>query len=419
MDNQDESPVERRPSLSDEQQAQEAGTASLSRRNILAGVAAVGTAGVVSGAGTRAFFSDTEAFGNNQMTLGDLDLKLAWEATQNGQIISQAGASDLQNADDEEDFVDNTGPIFTIEDIEPGDSGEITTALHLFGNPGCVWLRFVGHDFDDNGLTVQESEAGDTTGGPGEGELQDYLDVSLWYDTNCNNQFDNGECEIASGPLGEVSSSLNDGVLLNALNFEVDGCISTCEAVGKIEFDDDDTVEGDWILDPDEDDNLEVVRDDEGFFTFFVDGEPVSTIDIEFYEEDGGQPTKFDFTVVDGAPICRVDVRGGPPNTEGPGSGLNSYDFPCVTHAEGLHAPERDDSGSFYGVSNFTFYYCPEFELECFENSTTFCIGLDWELPDDTPPIAETDSLAFELEFLAEQARHNPDPTNPWGGDER
>jgi predicted ribosomally synthesized peptide with SipW-like signal peptide len=51
----------------------------LSRRKILAGMGAVGAAGAGAGLGTSALFSDTEQFVNNQLTAGQLDLKMDWE----------------------------------------------------------------------------------------------------------------------------------------------------------------------------------------------------------------------------------------------------------------------------------------------------------------------------------------------------
>jgi len=51
----------------------------LSRRKILAGMGAVGAAGAGAGIGTSALFSDTEQLENNQLTAGQLDLKMDWE----------------------------------------------------------------------------------------------------------------------------------------------------------------------------------------------------------------------------------------------------------------------------------------------------------------------------------------------------
>ena len=51
----------------------------LTRRKILAGAGAVGAAGVGAGLGTSALFSDEESFVNNEITAGELDLKVDWE----------------------------------------------------------------------------------------------------------------------------------------------------------------------------------------------------------------------------------------------------------------------------------------------------------------------------------------------------
>jgi len=54
---------------------------SLSRRRVLAGLGAVGLASAGAGLGTSAFFSDEEAFENNTLQAGTLDLKLDYKAT--------------------------------------------------------------------------------------------------------------------------------------------------------------------------------------------------------------------------------------------------------------------------------------------------------------------------------------------------
>lgn len=51
----------------------------ITRRKVLGAVGAVGAAGAGAGFGTSALFSDTESFGNNSLTAGELDLKVDWE----------------------------------------------------------------------------------------------------------------------------------------------------------------------------------------------------------------------------------------------------------------------------------------------------------------------------------------------------
>jgi predicted ribosomally synthesized peptide with SipW-like signal peptide len=52
---------------------------TLSRRNVLAGLGAVGAAGLGAGLGTNALFTDQETFSGNTVAAGNLDLKIDWE----------------------------------------------------------------------------------------------------------------------------------------------------------------------------------------------------------------------------------------------------------------------------------------------------------------------------------------------------
>jgi predicted ribosomally synthesized peptide with SipW-like signal peptide len=52
---------------------------NLSRRKALAALGTVGVASAGAGLGTSAYFSDQETFENNQLTAGELDLKVGWQ----------------------------------------------------------------------------------------------------------------------------------------------------------------------------------------------------------------------------------------------------------------------------------------------------------------------------------------------------
>jgi predicted ribosomally synthesized peptide with SipW-like signal peptide len=54
-------------------------TFGLSRRQVLGALGTIGVASAGAGLGTSAYFSDQETFENNQLTAGELDLKLDWE----------------------------------------------------------------------------------------------------------------------------------------------------------------------------------------------------------------------------------------------------------------------------------------------------------------------------------------------------
>ena len=376
----------------------------LSRRKILAGAASIGTFGAISGAGTTAFLADSELFANNFFSVGAFDLKLAWTEYYNptNGVGFREEVGDCAGSDPG-DFVDTREAVINLDGIQPGDTGGIKSCLHIFGNPGCVWMRVLGNNFDENGLTLPESEAGDTTDGVGEGELQNHLQMKVWYDSDCDENHDGGECEITSGSLAEVVDRLESGMLLDRNGF--DGNCGTCQKIFKYELDEDQTEnEGDLTLD----------RSD-GTFTVYEDGERVTTIELRFERDEDDEAKTMDFSVLEGSGICRVDVKGGdgPHSTEP--NGTKTYTFPCVEEASGLHAPPMDTPNSdphIPAISHVEFYYCPG-ETTCLDNSTNYCIGFDWWLPEDTPKTVQTDSVEFIVEYYGEQARRSS-LENPW-----
>lgn len=159
-----------------------------------------------------------------------------------------------------------------------------------------------------------------------------------------------------------------------------------------------------------------------------------------------------------------------------PASLTETYPLGCATSGTGLFAPKEDflHKEIQYGLSHVTFYRCTgDDRKECFECEPA-CVTLEWELPgkdgedkedkDDEDHSwwdlftnhlkkdywrrkhkkpwldrngsdeekkdgdggdveeVQSDSMKIEIEFVAEQCRHNAEPRNPWldteGGDE-
>lgn len=187
----------------------------LTRRKLLVGLGAVG----VSTAGGLAIATEPSRALDNTTTDGD-GLVLRWAATRNG--------------DDDPGSVTGTGSTFSysVSNLLPGDSGTLTVELSLTdGTPDSVpRFTFDLTGTDENGLTDPEREAGDNTAN--EGELQNYVDVKIFYDTGglgvdmwgaTNGEQDLGEGLIdpdAEGTLKEVAEALPDsgeeGVVLDA-----------------------------------------------------------------------------------------------------------------------------------------------------------------------------------------------------------
>lgn len=91
------------------------------------------------------------------------------------------------------DTVDEEGnpkPLISLEDVKPGDFGELTLSYHLCDNPGYVWLTGDLISASENGLT--EPEAADPDEEEGVVELLDAVQTMLWYDEDGDNVYEPG-----------------------------------------------------------------------------------------------------------------------------------------------------------------------------------------------------------------------------------
>jgi predicted ribosomally synthesized peptide with SipW-like signal peptide len=205
---------------------------NLTRRKVLAGLGAVGLASAGAGLGTSAYFSDRESFENNTLRAGELDLLLDWQQTYNGPasgpmyapagspyisaypdsdgdgiqddvpqsfvIWAKRNGYDLNTTQSRADAVaafkdayfadigegkDWEAPLISLNDVKPGDTGEVTMSMHFFDNP--AYLQLIGRQTgeSENGLTEPESEVDST---PATGELGDAVEVLIWNDDGDN-----------------------------------------------------------------------------------------------------------------------------------------------------------------------------------------------------------------------------------------
>ncbi|MBO8180077.1 MAG: hypothetical protein H0Z19_06300 [Archaeoglobus sp.] len=172
-------------------------------KNVWYSLLVVGLIGIGLGAGTIAYFSDTE-MAPGTFTAGSLDLKVDLNSTYwkwDGNVYyHNFSEKDLGESD----------YFWQLDDVKPGDSGEMTVSLHLYDNPGYLWFMVDVKEDDDNGITEPESEAGDSTDGVGEGELDDYIYVMIWRDDDCDNKLDvyedECECPICDGNGNGIES---------------------------------------------------------------------------------------------------------------------------------------------------------------------------------------------------------------------
>lgn len=225
----------------------------ISRRRVLGGLGAVGLASAGAGLGTSAFFSDEETFEENQLVAGSFDLKVdyinryysdrsgedradptTWTVTglypdpyeiKTRQEIADELQTDLDDPAVETAFRDQfaddddiEAALVSLDDVKPGDEGCLQFSLHLFDNPGYIWLYADNLVSKENGLTEPESKDPDETDGEDSGELEEELLVTIFYDDDHDCVFDGVESEeqiIFSGTLAEAFEvmSRNNGFI--------------------------------------------------------------------------------------------------------------------------------------------------------------------------------------------------------------
>jgi predicted ribosomally synthesized peptide with SipW-like signal peptide len=197
----------------------------VSRRTVLAGLGTVGVAAAGAGLGTTALFNDTERFVGNSLRAGTFDLLVDWQQTYDGPngheyvnaypdfdddgvqdrvpqsfvIWAKREGYDLSDAQGKDDAIaafkdaffadigegnDWDQPLVALDDVKPGDSGEVTFSMHFFDNP--AYVRLVGDLVaeSENGQTEPEALVDPTA--EGAGELADNVDVLLWSDDGDN-----------------------------------------------------------------------------------------------------------------------------------------------------------------------------------------------------------------------------------------
>jgi hypothetical protein len=99
-----------------------------------------------------------------------------------------------------------------LANVLPGDGGVLTATLVVTGTPVSVDLYADAFDFTEHGV-VEPERPRDTT--PDAGELQHFLDVTLWYDRDGDGALGADEPVFYEGPLAGLRT-LRTGVSFGA-----------------------------------------------------------------------------------------------------------------------------------------------------------------------------------------------------------
>lgn len=267
-------------------------------------LATAGTLGAIGVGTTTALLSDSVGFDANLLSAGELDHELCWERS------------------DDETACTKTSDAATIDfgSVSPGDSGSATIRNTLTDNPGWLWLR----------TNCPDGPCG----------LERVVDVTLWYDQDCDGVRDAEEPAVVvdGTPIENLSlctalEKLREGVLL-------DGDPGT-DAIDPVESTEDFCLGFEWAI---ADDEL-LCRDEEFEITF------------EFHTEQwrhNEEPTKPEAWTGESCAVdCAVSVEDCCPDFQ-----EISFVAFCTT-ADGIEE----------GAITFTPYY--DFEGDPFK--------LDWE----------------------------------------
>jgi Ca-activated chloride channel family protein len=125
---------------------------------------------------------------------------------------------------DNDDTMENEErtPLVNLNDVKPGDFGELTLSFHLCDNDGYVWMQGDLVGADENGTTEPESDAAGEDSGTV--ELLDEVQTALWYDGDCDNVFEAGGGQSTGGESADVvivmdtSGSMGGSPLTEATN---------------------------------------------------------------------------------------------------------------------------------------------------------------------------------------------------------
>jgi len=345
-------------------------------------------------------------------------------------------------------------PLVSLEDVKPGDFGELTLSVHLCDNPGYVWLQGALESNDENGVTDPEAESpaeNGTVDDPGtDGELLNAVQTRLWYDDGDNVvEVDGADADDAGYltpqlSLGELLLFLESGNGVQLCSDGEDGGIvdppasdcpdeKDCDSLHTTE----DTVTVDTPL-TDGPTSFEIpqnpkctdfgllqgVKTDEapegplpesGEKTYTTPyGDITVTTDLV---DESQTVTDWSIDSDDGFCVAKVIVKGG-----NQGANVYSYDNADgdddFTEDDGAVGAMSDPDTALQtptgqDISHVGFCLAVSSDGDngdencCFEASTDHYLGLAWWLPTDVGNEIQSDSVGFDLGFYAEQCRHN------------
>jgi len=295
-------------------------------------------------------------------------------------------------------------PLINIDDVKPGDFGEVTFSFHLCDNPGYVWVNGELVDWSEGDPMYTEPELSD----PDEDgsanptvddiELLDEVVTRMWYDPNGNNQVDviGGELDImmaidASGSI--EGDKTTDDTEANNLVEGVDAFVSALAGLGAA---------GSLALGA-------------GFYTSVTRAQPY---------------TKYTYAGTDDAENGVNKPESRDPGEDDTGDGRSRGEL-----GQTMGSSFWQDSGLVGGVGacdgtlgvgetpfesgslaeTFETLHEGVRVADCLGEGERGCVGFEWSLSGGPNNAVQTDSVAFDLAFVGVSCG-NPNPFASDGG---
>ncbi|KXA94805.1 hypothetical protein AKJ37_07290 [candidate division MSBL1 archaeon SCGC-AAA259I09] len=177
---------------------------------------------MVNFSGSLAYFFDVEKSYGNRVEGGKLDLEIDWVETYSNSTSTESFPKvgiydDLPSGDNAvfstkttQDYVND--PI-VLDNVMPGEWGEATISLHVDNNPAWVKMEIF--------LTSSGEGERNCFGDDGEenGELAQYLEMTVWQDDG-NNIYESGDERLL---FSGTADTLSENVWMDKNNDETDG----------------------------------------------------------------------------------------------------------------------------------------------------------------------------------------------------
>jgi Ca-activated chloride channel family protein len=349
--------------------------------------------------------------------------------------------------------------VFTLDDVKPGDSGEVTISVHICDNPAFLYLAGELTENAENGQSEPEMEQeGEDTDGIG--ELADAIEVCVWYDEDCDNVYEptgtgqQNELEVAL--VSDVSGSMG-GSKIQALRTAATGFVdnlSSPDEAAAISF------ASSASLDQELTTNYQAVKDAINAYT--AGGGTSIAAGITAGENELLNGTNATM----GASKVMIVLSDGQSNASaaisaanaakangiriftialGAGAATSLLEDIATSPDDAFVAPDAADLDTVYAeiaqvvlageqkifegsMADFFGNFLADGHAldgdrqedgrQPYPGATTQCIGFEWTLPAEVENEIQTDSVAFDIGLYAEQSRHNDNPQVTFNGTE-